>query len=244
MLIKVRSWKNIFKILCAIPIALIVNIDCFLSSAGSVDMDVSRYFMSFFVGEVTYGDTKTIVYAMENLTFVLLFIILFGNSITEKMNFVPAYYFTRIRDRGKWFVSEAVKLSCKAFLYGFLYCVVLLIIAVKMTGQVHSSRLFDTFMYFYLISSALMIIMTILVNVITLKTGVVPAFIAVSIVILSLCICAISCKNEVVSFLNPLSYMQNGDGIKRFLDIGVAYDYILAIIVIFAGCRIMKVKDI
>lgn len=243
-MIRVRSWKNILKILSAIPIALIVNIDSFLSTAGSVDMNVSRYFISFFVGEVTYGDTKTIVYAMENITFVFLFIILFGNSITEKMEFVPAYYFTRIRNRGRWFISESLKLVCRAFIYDLLYCVVILIISVIITGRRADPRLFSTFMYVFLVSAALMIIMTLLVNVFTLTIGTTFAFIIVCLIILVLCMCAILCQNDIVAFLNPLSYMQDNDMKIEFSGGGVLYDYIIAAVICIIGYRVMEEKDI
>lgn len=243
-MIRVRSWKNILKILSAIPIALIINIDSFLSAAGSVDMNVSRYFMSFFVGEVTYGDTKTIVYAMENLTFVFLFIILFGNSITEKMEFVPAYYFTRIRNRGRWFISESLKLVCRAFIYDLLYCVVILIISVIITGRQIDSELFSTFMYIFLVSAALMIIMTLLVNIFTLNVGTTFAFIIACLIILVLCICAILCQNDKAAFLNPLSYMHDNDTKIDFLGVGILYDYIIVAIICIIGYRVMEEKDI
>lgn len=244
MPVKAYSHKNIIKLLCAIPIAIIMNMDCFLSQPGSVDIGLSQYFMSFFVGQVTHGDTKTIVYAMGNLAFMIIFMILFGNNIAGKLDFVPAYYFVRIRDRGRWFVSEALKLICRAFVYSLLYCMMILIIAVILTGKREDSTLLAVFLYFLFISAAIMAVMCLLVNILTIIAGTSFAFISVCILMLVLCLCAISFGSDIASFFNPFSYIRNGNSGVIPAFSAVIYDGFIMLLVIFFGYNIMRHRDI
>lgn len=244
MLAKRRSWKNILKIIIIIPAALLLHIDCFLSSYGSVDIPVEEYFAGFFVGRVTEGDITTIVFAMENLAFVLLFIILFGNSISEKTGFVPAYYFTRERSRGKWFAKECVKLSGMAAIYVLLYCAVLFIISCTLTGAHINRRLIMEVLFFFAVSAALIIMMTVLANILTLKLGTAPAFICVCVIVLGLCILAISCQNPILNFINPMCYVQLQDASIWQRTGNVIYDYALAALTRIAGSVYMSRKDI
>lgn len=236
-------WKNILKIIIIIPVTLLLNIDCFLTAPGSVFIPVEEYFAGFYVGRVTEGDITTIVFAMENITFVLLFIILFGNSISEKTQHVPAYFFTRVRDRGKWFAGECVRLSGTAVVYVLLYCMVNLLISLVLTGAYPNRRLAWEFIFFFLVSAALVIMMTVLANILTLKLGTAPAFICVCILVLGLCILAISCQNPILNYINPMRYAQSGDAGLWLRTAKVIYDYMLALLVCIAGALYLHRRD-
>ncbi len=243
MLAKRHSWKNILKIIIIIPATLLLNMDCFLSHYGSVDIPIEEYFAGFFVGRVTQGDITTIVFAMENLAFVLLFIILFGNSISEKTGYVPAYYFTRERNRGKWFAKECVKLSGMAAIYVLLYCAVLFIISCILTGANINRELILEILFFFVVSAALIIMMTVLANILTLKLGTAPAFIVVCVFVLGLCILAISCQNPVLNFINPMCCVQSYDTDIWLRAGNVIYDYVLAVLICIAGSAYMRRRD-
>lgn len=102
---------------------------------------------------------------------IFIFQIVFGTSIYKHFCVASVYYFSRCNARTQWFLREIVRV----FVFAILYNILIPIIVIGITA-IHSSIHFDKegvilFIYLVLLQSLWMFLVTVMMNLISIKVG-------------------------------------------------------------------------
>ena len=224
--------KELAKVLIVIPYVLII------SSTDLVGVP-------FDIEIVTVGDTKTLVLAVQNMSFIFLFGILFGHFMYKTFTVGSVYYFSRIYSRGYWYWGKVVQLGIISFLYSVTYVMVNLWICMRKSTQTINHTDYCVVLIIIVYIAILIQLIAVVINLLSIKLGNIIGFLMVCIGIVILIGVALSgTTNSVIRLLNPFMM-----GDMMSLKARWMYSKIIAnSIWVLGGCiygmQLIKKKDI
>ncbi len=175
-------------------------------TSENVDNSVSELFKYGLVGSVTTGDNTQFVFVIESLSFLIMFVILYGNIIHRHFCNAADYTFIRIGNRWLWYIRECVHLLIVAMFYSVIYLLVKFSIAINISSYKCDVQAIKYFFLFLGWTCCLNLIFTLLINMFALMRGTNFSMIIFSIVVVILVSLAIATTtNNVASYINPLS---------------------------------------
>ena len=199
-----------YKLLDYLKAILIIPMTLILSGVSmtseNVDNSVPELFKYSLIGSVTSGDNTQFVFVIESLSFLIFFVVLYGNIIHRNFCMAADYRFSRISNRWLWYVRESMHLLGVTFVYSFLYLIIKLMIAINISVYECDWAAIEYFLMFLCWMCCLNMIFTLVVNMIALVKGTNFSMMVFSIgvvVLVSLAIAMVA--NNIASFLNPLS---------------------------------------
>lgn len=119
------------KCFWAVPLAILLNIDCLrMETEGRLDGDLNYFFLNSFFDVQTYDGAghSVLVLSFMSMSFILIFSILCGMDIYKEMFSSGIYVITRVKSRKKWVLSLIGGLGKKSLLFSFLYAVTTLVL--------------------------------------------------------------------------------------------------------------------
>lgn len=114
------------KCLWAIPLAILLNIECLRpETEGGLEGDLNYFFLNSFFDVRSYDGTGHTILIMSfmSLSFILIFSILCGMDIYRELYSSGVYVIIRVKSKKKWIGSLIGNLAKKAFLFSLLYAV-------------------------------------------------------------------------------------------------------------------------
>lgn len=157
--------KTYKKCLWAIPLGLLLNIDCLSPEpAGSLEGDLNFFFLNSFLDVRTYeGAGRTVLLiSFMSMSAILIFSLLCGMDIYKEMYSSGIYVITRVKSKKKWIMSLVMELATKSFLFGLLYAIVTWLLELYYTGMKMDGR----FVYAFILAVIFMCISVFLIALI------------------------------------------------------------------------------
>ncbi len=192
------------KALLIIPMTLILSGVSMTSE--NVDNSVSELFKYSLIGSITSGDNTQFVFVIESLSFLIFFVVLYGNIIHRNFCVAADYRFSRISNRWLWYVRECMHLLGVTFVYSFFYLIIKLMIAINISVYECDWIAIKYFLMFLCWMCCLNIIFTLVVNMVALIKGTNFSMLAFSILVVVFVSLAIATSlYKIPSFINPLS---------------------------------------
>jgi hypothetical protein len=241
------SAREYLKILIAVPLVLIFNMDVLLIPMER-DLDVSAMLHYKIFASTTQNDVTTFVLTIGNLYFLFLFNLLFGTYLFKDINENGVYIFSRLRNRHKWWRAKAASLLAFALFYTIIVIALLTLISGReSTAGIDGAAVLVAIRLVYLFT-ALSALSTLLINVIALKWGSVIAFLFVyfieALLILSETMLGDHLELRVWHWVNPFGgvfsiYEMTGKVIFQFIYLAA-----LLVLLIYASGRYVAKSDI
>ena len=192
------------KTLLIIPMTLILSGVSMTSE--NVENTVSELFKYGLIGSITAGDNTQFVFVIESLSFLILFVVLYGNIVHRNFCVASDYRFSKISNRLLWYGRECMHLVIVTFVYSFLYLIIKLMIAINISVYECDWAAIEYFLMFLCWMCCLNIIFTLTVNMVALIKGTNFSMLAFSIGVVILVSLAIATSlYRIPSFINPLS---------------------------------------
>lgn len=135
--------KTYKKCLWAIPLGILLNIDCLRPEpAGSLEGDLNYFFLTSFLDIRTYEGAGRTVLLMSfmSMSAILIFSLLCGMDIYKEMYSSGIYVIIRVKSKKKWILSLVIELAAKSFLFGLLYAVVTWLLELYYTRMKMNGR--------------------------------------------------------------------------------------------------------
>ena len=163
--------KNLAKILGIIPLFLFANILVLYSGKGGNTGRFTENFMCSVFDVTSIWKKKSVVIAIENLYFIIYFNFMFGTYIYKHFVKGCVYIFTRIPNRKQWFLKQAIQLYGICAIYTLLYLFLHLGLCVYGSSETISADFIEVFALFFLLLSAVLMMSTLCINMISLLWG-------------------------------------------------------------------------
>lgn len=115
------------KCLWAIPLAILINIDCLRPETdGMLEGDLNDFFLNSFFDVRAYegGGNTILILSFMSLSFILIFSILCGMDIYKELYSTGIYVIIRVKDRRKWIHALIRSLAGKSLVFSLLYAAV------------------------------------------------------------------------------------------------------------------------
>lgn len=126
------------KCLWAIPLAILLNIDCLRPEVdGELDGDLNFFFLNSFFDVRNYdsaGETVLLLSFMS-MSAILIFAMICGMDIYKEMYSSGIYVITRVKSKKKWTLSLVTRLAKKTLLFSILYAIITWILEQYYTGM-------------------------------------------------------------------------------------------------------------
>lgn len=205
------------------------------SVAGRLKYDI--------LGPMTQNETNMVL-ALEDIAFMVYFHFLFGGYISNYFEHMPAYYFSRVADKCRWFLRKCAELFIWTVIYVFLYIGSSFLIITKITTAPVNPEAINIFAILCIICVALCYGYAILINLCHIIWNKVIGFVVCYTGILFCLLLPMVTLNFGLQFINPFAYMQILDEMDGWLYAKLAYLILLAIIAVIAGARFIRKYDI
>lgn len=198
--------KKLGLSLLSIPLALVLMSGDFLTPPEATS--ISPLLTASVFGRIMLDGNASFVAAMENLTFVILFLLLFSNYLSEHFRCSAVYVFTRIRNRQRWCICRIVEIAVYAAIYVSLYLIVASAACCCRSTEPLTAGDLKIIATIFAFAMLLIILVTVLTNMIALRHGTAMGVIVTLLAICGLLFIAIYAPdtkwNQVI---NPLSCM-------------------------------------
>lgn len=116
--------KQIKRCLLIVPCIILLELSQILSylqpSTDRIIIPFSKNIWSAIFGQGSTGDLHTIMMSFGMMLSLFLFLLLFGNEVSQYFGGISPFYFTRVKNRFIWCVQQAKKLIIYASLYSLL----------------------------------------------------------------------------------------------------------------------------
>lgn len=234
--------NTILKVLCIIPYTLLIN--AFDLISDSLDTSVAELLIGKMTSRVTFGAMIMLLFAMENLGYLILFNILFGNQISNLVKSAPTMRFSRIRRRNFWFYKECLKLLGIVGIYSALYVGILTWMCVRLSVYDMDLEAAGIMLLFFLTCIALLMLTTVPINLLSISYGTARGFLMVYTGIVALVTLAIGSRNEILQFINPMCFFSLMESSMGVQCMRILYDILVAVGICFLGGRYMQRRDI
>lgn len=230
--------KKYIKIFWIIPIVLIMSAYDLISDP--MDIPIHLLMQNRVLGKMSGSGIDMLAFTFNQLYFLIVFQIFFGNIIADKFYIGSAYYFSRIPNRSRWFLHECLKLSLLAAGYAVLFLSSLFILCTMLSLHPVNMETVTTVCELFAICWYLLFLTTLGMNLLSIvferKTGFIIGYAIMSIcVILALC-----CRVRWIVFLNPFCGVLSGQEDIRYMAGKWLYEFLLIAILILIGNHIIK----
>lgn len=217
--------KYLFRILLVIPLVFFQSI---LTVIGErVPLPAEDMLLYSVAGSVTDEFTQAVVLATGQIVFLFLFLLLFGDFLSEQLRTGAVYQFSRLPSRKSWYIQQIgwliVYAAGYAILYIGLHAIVALIISDIGPGVVFPVIVLKLICIY----SLLMILFGILCNWLCSITGVASG-VVISMILTAICaVTAAQMKVPTfVQLINPAHYPM-----ELFYENGRAFGKVLILLI-------------
>lgn len=241
------------KCLWAIPLALLVNIECLRPEAeGALDGDLNYFFLNSLFDVQSYegGGSTILVLSFMSMSFILIFSMLCGMDIYKEMYSSGIYAMIRVKSKEKWIASLIAMLAGKTVIFSLLYAIVDWLLQRYYTGMGGDTRSFFAFglaVAFLFFSSFLVaLIINFFSIVINTRSGILAGVVVFSLLILFILFYE---KIPIIGvvynfrFIDPL-YMCNLFYEESKVRVGLTLLYYLSILIVCSCYFVHKVKTL
>ena len=233
----------ILKIFCVIPYALIVNAFELISEPS--EMAPADWMIEMMVSRLTVSGNTLLLFALNNLGYLILFNILFGNHISDWVKSVPAFRFSRIKRRDVWFFGRCAGLIGIAGCYSLIYVGTLLWICQFRTVSGVDREALHVSVVFWLVCTALLIMTTVGINLLSVSYGTARGFLVVYVISVCLVVLALNSGNSrILKTINPLCIFYLFEADSKTQLIRIVYDFIVATGICAVGGVYLQHKDL
>ncbi len=196
--------EQICKILMACPLALI---KCSSELVPMVrDYTITDIVSYKIYGKISNPEGDMLVLVLQNLIFMIVFEILFADYVSKHFRYSSVYVFTRLQNRRRWYAERLIEMAVLAVLYIVLYIGTMTAICVRNSSyglrtEDIRSLLVLAVSAFFLTWNAVM-----LINVISLRWGIMVGFFCVQAGMVTLYALAKVCMNySFLMIINPIT---------------------------------------
>lgn len=232
--------KELNKTLLAVPIAVVMALVGLPNNAR--DFPASQLIKLALFGDEIYFGAVALLTAILSVGFVVLFNILYGNTISNEFRYCSVYVFTRVANRSRWFICRAAEL----LIYAVCYSVLMLAAAFVMCAFI-SPLPVDSAAYMDLplqLAAAVFLLFTttLLINLISMRLGSSAGFIAVysTVTILIVLLTVVEIRSPWLRLLNPMICLGLPSMGRTHMIFTLCYDFIIAAAVLIAGVFSVK----
>ena len=197
--------KYLFRELLVIPL---VFLQSFLTVVGDkVPLPAEDMLLFSIAGRVSEELVQAVILATDQMVFLLLFLLLFGDFLAEQLRTGAVYQFSRMLSRRFWYYHQIGSFTGYSFGYAFLYVGLHAIVTVIASEPGPGNGFFMIFVKLFCIVGLLLLLFGLLCNWLCSMTGVAPG---VVICMGLTAICAVlAAQPGIVSWiqmLNPAYY--------------------------------------
>lgn len=238
--------NTVLKVLCIIPYVLCIHVLYLISEP--VDTPAVQLLVSLLThNSGSSGGAQYVIMEMENLGYLILFNILFGNQISDLVKSAPAMRFSRIRRRDIWFWRESGKLLMIAGIYNALYVGLLAGLSIRLSIYGMDMEVVRFALRFYWNSVMLLMISTLLLNLFSVAYGTPRGFLIIYAGIVFLLIIStnsVRFDNFFLQFINP--FCSSWLVWTRVGVIALCLLYMMAFVlgIAFLGGRYLQKRDV
>lgn len=232
--------RGINKTLFAVPLAVVMTLANLPNNARA--LPVSRLIeLSLFGGEIDINPGALLTILLS-VGFVVLFNILYGNTISNEFRYCSVYVFTRIANRCRWFICKVAEL----LIYAVCYSVLIIAAAFGMCA-LSSSLPVDSAAYMnmpmqFVAALFLLFTTTLLINLISMRLGSSAGFISVysTVIILISLLTLVDIRPPWLRLLNPMICLSLPSMGRTHMIFTLCYDFTIAAAVLIAGIFLVK----
>lgn len=200
-----RNWA--WKCLLAVPLVLVErSLDLFGERQAS---PVAGRLLHAVLGRVTAGGVSSFVLAVEQIVFLLLFLLLFGDCVAGLQRTGAAYLFSRMKARGPWFRRQWGRLGLCAGAYCGLFLLthmgICLIVSIRADRAGLAATVLELWALLTLVAWLLSLGCNLLCGCLGTAAGITVGM------LLCFCLAALSVRVGMpgwVQVLNPLSFRE------------------------------------
>ncbi len=197
--------RYLMGLACPVPLALLQRcLDLTTEKGGQTP---ETLLLNAVAGKITSDTVSSFVLATECIVFLLLFLLLFGDSIAEQQRTGAVYRFSRMPSRHPWFIRQFFTLGGCAFAYCGIYIFLHTLISVLISD-------IDISLQTYVVSLSLWVVFSFIAwscaagcNLLCGRFG---ASVGVMLcVLLMTVLAALSTKQEIpqwIQMINPASF--------------------------------------
>lgn len=208
-----------------------------------IDMPVAEMLKYNILGPMTQEETNMVM-ALEGIAFMVYFHFIFGTYISRFFEHMPAYRFSRIGDRGRWFLGKCAELFVWTVVYVFFYLGSHLWAITRVTTALVDEEVRAMFVILWIICVALCYTFAILINLFQIIWNKLIGFVVCYTGILFCLVLPMATLNFALQFINPFTYMQILEERNGWLWAKLIYLGLLAIGAVVAGTIFVKKYDI
>lgn len=231
--------KNLCKMMVAFPIAIYWVLPHLFTE--KTDTDVTGLLIGRIWGMTAGDGNNNILETVGMLSYLLIFHLLFGNSISEYFSYMASYRFSRIFQRQKWFIKESFALFLFATGYAGIYVGTNLLGCNQIsTGKINMFTWNVSFMMFATCVN-LLLLTTILINLGTIfcKTATAFGVCWIGIILLKL-LDMVQGENRWLGLINPMSYEKMLQWPAEMVVAKIVGLFLITVLIIVLGAEMLK----
>lgn len=233
------DFKKWIKVVWCIPVVILTNGYKFISDKS--ELPISTMILNNIYGQVSIGDAKAFIMVFENLFYIILFNILFGNYIYQDFQYSSIYLFSRTKNREKWFYKKSTEVLFVSMIYTVLFLCMNLFVCCFNNKNKCDIATYKVMLVLFAMITMFLSISTILINIISIRFGNSIGFIVVYLGIVVLSFLSLNYQkipilkqNEKILILNPMCGVISNLMNKPFMQLMVLLYYCGLIIITFA----------
>ena len=188
------------------PLYLLLHFDGLIAVPADISAGSMLALRSF--GQLPMSDWNSLTDIIGGIAFIILFNILYSGYITSHFRFSCVYVFSRVRSRESWYLQRCAEVLFYAALYSFLYVAAGLLICRHMVVQTITAADMLTALRIWIYSIILLGNTTLLLSLISLKTGTLTGFVVTQVAVFLLIFANLFISAPTVIGLNPVSLLQ------------------------------------
>lgn len=249
-MVNFKRWLNILWI---IPITLLIYWTDLLPKDEVGEISQSLWYK--FGGIISGGEensSKVFLVAIQQLYFLIIYNILFANYIVDNFKYSCIYVFSRVENKNKWFLKNAVELFCTSAIYSLAFIITLFFISLVGANFYFTIEDIKVAIIFWFKICILCYNTTLIVNLISIRFGSVISFIYVYgtvalIIMLSFEIANTEIMQEhpILNIFNPVNgILQELVTNIKFQSVFVLYNFGIIIITVITGMLYINKLDI
>lgn len=225
---------TLFKILTVIPLIFILSIYEFLSSPNELNIAYSLW--QCFFGKLSGNFISTFVVASESVSFIILFLILFGTYLSKYYDIGSVYIFSRVKSRCSFFAKKLIALFIITCFYVLCYLATNLLLCLKKSTLSPDINVLYVFIFMFCYLSFLLMIFVLISNIIALYINSTNGIFLTTLFVFLLIFFCTYFKPGKLSDINPFYLSSTGISLQYLIKkllINIFYLFLLIILNIF-----------
>lgn len=231
--------KNLCKMMVAFPIAIYWVLPHLFTE--KTDTDVTGLLIGRIWGMTAGDGNNNILETVGMLSYLLIFHLLFGNSISEHFSYMASYRFSRIFQRPKWFLKKSVELFAYVVGYAGIY------VGGNLWGCNYTSSgkinvlTWNVFFMMFATCVNLLLLTTILINLGTIfyKTATAFGVCWIGIVLLKL-LDMVQGNSKWMGLINPMSYEKMIQWPVEMVVAKIVGLFLFTVLIVMIGAVLLK----